>query len=76
MTAYRLAPAKLRELSELRKALSAELWELMQRRHALPPARRRWRHRDAKRIDQVARQRVEIDKALRRSGHDPLRPAF
>jgi hypothetical protein len=68
ITHYRLDPAKLRQLTEHQKTLSAEIGALMQRRYTLPPDRPRWRRRDAKRLDQLIRQRVEIDKALRRAG--------
>jgi hypothetical protein len=50
---YRLDPAKLRQLTELRKTLSAEIGALMQRRYMLPPDRPRWRKRDGRRLDQL-----------------------
>jgi len=71
MNQYRIDPAKLRELTALREALSAEIVALMQRRYTLPPDRPKWRRRDGKRLDQVTRQRIEIDKGLRRAGHEP-----
>ena len=52
-------------------ALSAELGAMMQRRYPFPPQRggppRRWRQRDAYRLDKLARQLADIEKGLKRS---------